>query len=75
MRWTKRFLKRLALSEPHAPGPEERPAEHSAGSSQVAFSGALCTKCHALLRKNPHQVRAGRVRARNAPRDDRGRFI
>lgn len=30
MRWTKRFLKRLALSEPQAPNPEERPAERPA---------------------------------------------
>jgi hypothetical protein len=25
--------------------------------------------------RNPHQVRAGRARARNAPRDERGRFL
>jgi hypothetical protein len=74
MRWTKRLLKRLALSEPQAPSPEERPGERQALASQVGVTGALCTRCGALVRKNPHQVRAGRARARNAPRDERGRF-
>jgi hypothetical protein len=75
MRWTKRFLKRLALSEPQAPSPEERPAERTALASQLGAAGALCTRCRRPLVRNPHQVRAGRARARNAPCDKLGRFL
>jgi len=75
MRWTKRFLKRLALSEPQAPSPEERPAEHPAPAIQAGVAAALCTRCRRALVRNPHQVRAGRARARNAPRDERGQFV
>jgi hypothetical protein len=75
MRWTKRFLKRLGLSEPQAPNPEEPPAEHPALASQLGAAGALCTRCRRALVRNAHQVRAGRARARNAPRDEFGRFL
>jgi hypothetical protein len=75
MRWTKRFLKRLTRSEPQASSPEERPAESPAPASQIGVAGALCTRCCRSLVRNPHQVRAGRARARNAPRDERGRFL
>ncbi len=75
MQWTKRFLKRLALSEPEAPNPEEPPAEEPAPATQVGTAGALCARCRRPLVRNPHQVRAGRARARNAPRDERGRFL
>jgi hypothetical protein len=75
MRWTKRFIKRLVLTEPQAPSPEERPAERQTLASQVGDAGAICVRCGALLRKNPHQVRAGRARSRNATRDERGRFL
>jgi hypothetical protein len=75
MRWTKRFLKRLALSEPQAPNPEERPAEHPAPASHAGVAGALCARCRHALVRNPHQVRAGGARARNAPRDEFERFL
>jgi len=75
MQWTKRFLKRLALSEAQAPNPEEPPAEHPAPASPVAVAGALCARCSRALVRNPHQVRAGRARARNVRRDERGRFL
>ncbi len=75
MRWTKRFLKRLALSEPKGPNPEERPAEQSAPALQKPVAGALCARCRRSLVRNPHQVRAGRARARKAPRDEHGRFL
>ena len=75
MRWTKRFLKHLALSESSAPSPEERPAEHLAPASQLGAAGALCTRCRRALVRNPHQVRASRARARNAFRDEFGRFL
>jgi hypothetical protein len=74
MRWTKLFPKlpkRFALSEPQAPNPEELPAPES----QAAVAGALCARCRHALVRNPHQVRAGRARARNAARDERGRFL
>ena len=74
MPWTKRFLKRLAKSEPQAPSPEERPAENTAPARQLGAAGILCARCHHTLVRNSHQVRAGRARARNAPRDARGRF-
>ena len=67
MRWTKRFLKRFALSEPQAPSPEEQPAEHPAPASQLGAAGALCTRYRRALVRNPHQVRAGRARAQCAP--------
>jgi len=75
MQWTKRFLKRLGLSEPPASSPEERPAEHPAPASQAGIAGALCARCRHALVRSPHQVRAGRARARNARRDERGRFL
>ena len=75
MRALRRFLKRLALSEPKAASPEERPAERPAPALQVGVNGALCTRCRRTVVINPHQVRAGRARARNAPRDERGRFL
>jgi hypothetical protein len=69
MRWTKRFLKRLALSEPQAPNPEERPAEHPAPVSHAGVAGALCARCRHALVRNPHEVRARpRTRAQRAPR-------
>jgi len=75
MRWTKRFLKRLVLSDTQAPSPEERPAEHPALARQAGIGGALCARCRHALVRNPHQVRAGRARARSAARDERGRFL
>lgn len=75
MQWTKRLFKRLALSS----SPEERPAERqtlAAGNSAHAVeevTGRLCAKCRQATR-NPHQVRAGRARARTAERDEQGRF-
>src|SRR5438552_892956 len=75
MRWTKRFLRRLALSEPQASNPEKQPAEHAAPAIQPGVAGVLCTRCRRALVRNPHQVRAGRARARNATRDERGRFV
>lgn len=59
-------VKRLALSEPQVPNPEERPTEHPALARQVGVGGALCARCrHALLR-NSHQVRAGAHATRRA---------
>jgi hypothetical protein len=75
MRWTKRFLKRLGLSVPQAPSPEERPADSQALAIQVGAAGAVCTRCRHALVRNPHQVRAGRARARKALRDEHGRFL
>jgi len=75
MRWAKRFLKRLGLSDPQAPSPEEQPAETIASGLRFGGAGALCTRCRRTLVRNPHQVRAGRARARSAARDERGRFL
>jgi len=75
MRWAKRFLKRLGFSEQGASSREEPPADGQAVAMQPRKAGALCSKCRRALVSNPHQVRAGRARARNAPRDGRGRFL
>jgi hypothetical protein len=75
MRWAKRFLKRLGLSMRQASSLEEQPAERLAPALQVRVAGALCARCRRSLARNPHQVRAGRARARNATRDERGRFL
>jgi hypothetical protein len=76
MRWTKRFLKRLALSEPQAPNPVERAASRTDSVSVTGWSRcALSTRCRRPLVRNPHQVRACRARARNAPRERLRRFL
>ncbi len=75
MRWAKLFLERLARAEPQSPSPEEQPAERPAPAKQVDVAGALCPRCRHALVRNPHQVRAGRARARSAERDERGRFL
>lgn len=72
MRWTKRLLRRLARLERPTSSPEEQPAEHPAVAKHA---GALCTRCRRTLARNPHQVRAGRARARGALRDEAGRFL
>jgi hypothetical protein len=74
MRWPSGFFKRLALSESQTPSPEVRPAEYAAPASQLGAAGALWTRCRHALIRNPHQVRAGRARARDAPRHERARF-
>jgi hypothetical protein len=75
MLWAKRFLKRLGFSDPQAPSPEEQPAEIIASGLRFGAAGSLCTRCRRTLVRNPHQVRAGRARARSAERDERGRFL
>ena len=75
MRWTKQLLRRLERFERQISSPEEQPAERPAPAIQAEVASALCTRCHRRLVRNPHQVRAGRVRARNALRDQRGRFL
>ena len=81
MRWTERFLKRLVLSEPQASSSEQPPAATvlaPAIALQAPIARALCVRCRREIRalsRNPHQVRAGRARARNAPRDAFGRFL
>ena len=63
MRWTKQFLKLLALSEPQAPNPEERPTEHTAPATQLGVAGALCTRFRRAVARNPHQRAPVRPRA------------
>lgn len=76
MRWTKHLLRRLERFERQISSPKQRPAEDPAPPTiQVGVAGALCARCRHALVRNPHQVRAGRARARNAPRDERGRFL
>ena len=75
MQWTKRFLKRLVSSVRPTSSPEEQPAETVASGLRFDAAGALCTRCRRTLVRNPHQVRAGRARARKARRDEPGRFL
>ena len=72
MRWTKHFLKLLALSEPQAPNPEERPTEHTA----PATAWRRWRTVHEIPPRGgaqPAPARAGSP-AGNAPQDERGRF-
>ena len=75
MRWTKHLLRRLARFERQISSLEQRRAEDPALAKQPREARALCAQCRHALVRNPHQVRAGRARARNAPRDERGRFL
>ncbi len=81
MRWTERFLKRLVLSQPQASSSEQSPAATASAPAialEAPIAGALCVRCRREIRalsRNPHRVRAGRARARNARRDERGRFL
>jgi hypothetical protein len=75
MQWTKRFFKRLVLSEPQPSSPEGRPAEHETLAIQAGIGNVLCARCQHSMVRNPHQVRAGRARARKAARDTAGRFL
>jgi hypothetical protein len=79
MRWTKRLRYRWPFLGGPLSSPEEQPAEATALAAshaiQVESSTAVsCAHCH-RARRNPHQVRAGRARARTAARDQRGRFM
>jgi hypothetical protein len=76
LRWTKRFAALLHLNANHTQPAEvpSRDAEVPSSESVSVKREYLCAGCRAK-RKNPHQVRAGRARARNAPRDERGRYL
>lgn len=50
---------------------EDVPAE----SRALSTNAQLCARCKRALRRNAFKVRAGRARARNARRDERGRFL
>ena len=69
LRWPKRFAALLHLHASHA-----QPAEVPSREGVRLQREYLCAGCRDK-RKNPHQVRAGRARARNAPRDERGRYL
>lgn len=65
-----RWFHRLGTLLRSPASPEEQPTEQIAPTPQ-AF---LCAQCR-RARRNPHQVRAGRARARTATRDSRGKFV
>jgi len=75
MRWAKRFLKHLGVSEPLTPNLEEQPADSQSVGTHPRKAGALCSRCRRTLVRNPHQVRVRRARARSVVRDGRGRFL
>jgi hypothetical protein len=82
MRWTKRLRYRWQFLNGLLSNPEEQPADAAALAalhatqleSRTATRPVPCAHCH-RTRRNPHQVRAGRMRARSAARDERDRFI
>jgi hypothetical protein len=76
LRWPKRFATLLHLHANHTQPAEvpSREAEVPSNEGVRLKREYLCADCRAK-RKNSHQVRAGRARARNAPRDERGRYL
>ncbi len=70
MRWPKRLAKWLGSQASPIP-PTETPNATAPTPQKRPY---VCVYCQ-RARKSPHQVRAGRARARNAPRDQRGRFL
>jgi hypothetical protein len=79
-----RFTKRLAALTATAPSPESvQPDalalsgcldENAPTALALALAAAIVRATRAHRGRNPHQVRAGRARARAAIRDARGRF-
>ena len=69
LRWPKRFAALLHLDASPA-----QPAEVPSSQDVKLQREYLCAGCR-NKRKSPHQVRAGRARARTASRDQRGRFL
>jgi len=69
LRWPKRLAALLHLDASPA-----HPAAVPSGQDVKLQREYVCAGCR-NKRKSPHQVRAGRARARNAPRDERGRYL
>ena len=83
LRWTKRLAALLRFHASQTQPAEEPSSEAEEPSSEAEAPSSegvrcerqyLCAGCRAK-RKNPQQVRAGRARARNARRDERGRYL
>jgi hypothetical protein len=73
MRWPNRLA--MLLGSRSSPiQPTETPSASAREPAVAQKRAYVCVYCQ-RTRKSPHQVRAGRARARNAPRDERGRFI
>lgn len=81
MRWLDRLLDRSGHTNGATTSLVEAPADsqflREALERLLLASGGqlVCSRCRRALRRNPHQVRAGRARAARARRDELGRFL